>query len=191
MTKRWLAVAVAVTLAVECWFSSTRAQGIVAKATKITVLSADVFTGVFDALAGNFERTTGHKVTIVYDTAGAIRNSVQTGEAGEVTMVPRPMLDQLVQQGMIAQGSIVDVARSAVGIAVRRGAPKPDISSVEAFARSLRAVQSISYPDPKRGGATGVLFTRVLERLGMADEMQPKTMFPPIGQFAVDVVARG
>ncbi len=100
-------------------------------------------------------------------------------------------MDELLAQGRIAAGSIVDVARSAVGVAVRRGAPRPDISSVERFANALRAAQSIAYPDPKRGGATGVFFTRVLARLGLTEEMEPKTRFPAVGQFAVDRVASG
>jgi len=101
------------------------------------MLSADVFTGVVDELASHFERTTGHEVTIIYATAGTIPSRVQNGDAGDLTLVPRPMLEDLLRQGRITEGSIVDVARSAVGIAVRRGAPKPDISSVEAFGRSL------------------------------------------------------
>jgi molybdate transport system substrate-binding protein len=192
MIKKSFAAAVSVTMAVGISFSPTIwTEGAVANAAEIKVLSADVFTGVLDQLAGDFERTTGHKVTIVYGTAGATRNRVQAGEIGDVTILPRPMTDEVLRQGRITPGSIVDVARSAVGVAVRTGAPKPDISSVDAFTRSLVAAKSISYPDPARGGATGVLFTRVLERLGMTAEMKPKTKFPPVGQFAVDVVARG
>ncbi len=160
-------------------------------AAEIKVLSANVFTGVLDALTGDFERTTGHKVTIVYGTAGVIRNRVQAGESGDVTILPRPMMDEVLRQGRITPGSIVDLAHSAVGVAVRTGAPKPDIRSVDAFKRSLSTAKSLSYPDPTRGGATGVLVTRVFERLGMTEEMKPKTKFPPDDQFAVDVVARG
>jgi molybdate transport system substrate-binding protein len=167
------------------------AEGSVANAAEIKVLSANVFTGVLDELAGNFERTTGHKVTIVYGIAGVIRKRVQAGEFGDVTILPRPMMDEVLRQGMIAPGSIVDLAHSAVGVAVRNGAPKPDISSIDAFRRLLSAAKSISYPDPVRGGATGVLFTRILERLGMTDEVKSKTRFPPVGQFAVDEIARG
>jgi molybdate transport system substrate-binding protein len=185
-------VAVASTLGVGFLFSPVTWTGeAVVIATELTVLSADVFTGVLGELTGDFERSTGHKVTILYGTAGAIRSRVQTGESGDLTILPRPVMDALLQQGRITPGSIVDVARSAVGVAVRRGAPRPDISSGESFARSLAAAQSISYPDPERGGATGVLFTHVLERLGMTDAVRSKTRFPPVGQFAVDVVARG
>jgi len=182
MIKKFHAAAVSFTVAIGLSF---------AHAAEIKVLSANVFTGVLDELAADFERTTGHKVTIVYGTAGAIRNRVQAGEFGDMAILTRPMMDEVLRQGRVTPGSTVDLARSAVGVAVRKGAPKPDISSVDAFKRSLVAAKSISYPDPARGGATGVLFTRVLERLGMTDEMKSKTRIPPVGQFAVDVVARG
>jgi molybdate transport system substrate-binding protein len=192
MITNSLAAAVAATVAVGIsFFPIMWSEGAVANAAEIKVLSANVFTGVLDELAAAFERTTGQKVTIIYGTAGAIRSRVQAGEIGDVVILPRPMMDEVLRQGRISAGSIVDVARSAVGVAVRTGAPKPDIGSVDAFTRSLLAAKSISYPGPIRGGATGVLFTRVLERLGMPEEMKPKTKFPPAGQFAVDVVARG
>jgi molybdate transport system substrate-binding protein len=162
-----------------------------ADAAEIKVLSANVFTGVLDELAGNFERATGHKVTIVYATAGAIRKRVEAGEPGDVTILPRPMMEDVLRQSRISPGSTVDLARSAVGVAVRTGAPRPDIASVDAFKRSMLAAKSISYPDPGRGGATGVLFTRVLGQLGLTDEMKAKTRFPPVGHFAVEVVAKG
>ena len=120
-----------------------------------------------------------------------IRNRVQAGESGDVTILPRPMMDEVLRQGRISPGSIVDLAHSAVAVAVRTGAPKPDIRTVDAFKASLTTNKSVSYPDPTRGGATGVLVTHVFERLGMTEEMKPKTKFPPGDQFAVDVVARG
>jgi molybdate transport system substrate-binding protein len=158
---------------------------------QIVVLSANVFTGTLDELAGEFERATGHSVNILYGTAGEIRQRVEAGEFCDVTILPRPLMNDLSRQGRVAQNTIVDFARSSVGLAVRAGAPKPDISTVETFKRSLAAAESISYPNPSRGGATGALFTRVLQQLGMADEIRLKTKFPPSGQFAVDLVARG
>lgn len=192
MIKNSFAVAVSFTVAVGLSFTPVIwTEGAAANAAEIKVLSANVFTGVLDELAGDFERASGHKVTIVYGSAGAIRNRVQAGEFGDVTILPRPMMDEVLRQGRITPGSIVALAHSAVGVAVRAGAPKPDISSVDAFRRSLLGAKSISYPDPARGGATGVLFTRVLEQLGMTNEMKSKTKFPPVGHFPVDVVARG
>lgn len=160
-------------------------------AAEITVLSSNVFTGVLDELTVEFERSSGHKVTILYGTAGAIRTRVQAGEFGDLTILPRPMLDELLRQGRFVSGAIVDMAHSAVGVAIRKGSPNPDISSVEAFRRSLLAAQTISYADPARGGATGVLVVRILERLGLTESMKSKTKLPPPGHFAVELVAKG
>src|SRR5229473_2387675 len=132
MIRKSFAAAVAVTVAIAILFSPIIwPRGAVANAAEIKVLSADVFTGVLDELARGFERTTGHKITIIYGTAGVIRRRVQAGESGDVTILPRPMMDEVLRQGRIAPGSIVDMARSAVGVAVRTGAPKPDIRSVD------------------------------------------------------------
>lgn len=160
------------------------------RATEVKVISANVFTGVLDDVASGFERASGHKVTIVYATAGVVRSRVQSGEVHDVIILPRPMMDELSQQGRVVPGSIINVAHSAVGVAVRSGTPKPDIGSLEALKRSLLAAKTISYADPARGGATGALVTRVLQRLGITDEMKAKTRLPPAGQFAVTVVAR-
>lgn len=161
-----------------------------AHADEIRLLSANVFTDVLDEPIAGYGRATGQSVAIVYATAGAIRDRIRGGEPADVTIVPRPMLGDLQRSGKIAP-DVTDLARSAVGVAVRTGSARPDISSVEALKRALSAAHSVSYADPARGGATGVLITHVLERLGMTADMKPKTNFPPGDQFAVDVVARG
>jgi molybdate transport system substrate-binding protein len=159
--------------------------------TEITLRSANVFTGVLDGLVKEFEAATGTRVTLVYGTAGEIRRQIAAGEPCEVTILPRPMMDDVVRAEHVERGTVVNLARSAVGVAVRAGAPKPDLSSVDAFRRALLTAQSISYPDPARGGATGILVAHLLQQLGITNEIGPKTRFPPAGQFAVDVVARG
>jgi molybdate transport system substrate-binding protein len=158
---------------------------------EIKILSANVFTGVLDGLINDFERSSGHKVIIIYATAGNIRNRVQSDEFGDVTIVTRPMMDELEKNGKVVRGTSVNIARSAVAVVVRSGAPKPNISSIDALKRSLLAAKSVSYPDPTRGGATGVLFTGILERLGLTAEIKPKTKFPPPGHFAVELVSKG
>ena len=128
-----------------------------------------------DDLAANFERNTGDKVTISYAVAGEVIKRVQAGESADVTILPKPRMDELVQQGKLLAGSTVNFASAAVGVAVRAGAAKPDISSADSLKRSLLAARSISYADPAKGGVSGIHFARVLERLGIADEMKPKT----------------
>lgn len=165
-------------------------RGSAANAAEIKVLSAVAIKPALDDLALEFERSTGHKVTVAYATAGIIRDRIQGGETFDVAIMPRSAFDPLVTQGKIAPGSAVAVARSLVAVAVRAGAPKPDISSVEAFKRSLLAAKSIVYPDPTKGGATGIHAARVIERLGITNEMKPKTTLTPAGEYT-QIVARG
>ena len=91
-----------------------------------------------------------------------------------------PLIDQLQAQGKVVAGSRVNIAKVGVGVFVRKGAAKPDISSADAFKRSMLAARSIAYPDPAGGGASGIYVASLLERLGIAAEMKPKTkLFPP------------
>src|SRR2546425_9370938 len=101
---------------------------------------------------------TGHRLTISYDSAGLVRTRIQGGEIADVAIIQKPAAEALSEQGKIARGSIVTLARSGVGLAVRKGAPRPDISSVDTFKQSLLGAKSIAYPDPTRGAASGVQF---------------------------------
>jgi molybdate transport system substrate-binding protein len=163
--------------------------GTAAHAADIKVLSAVVMKSALDDLVREFERTTGHKVAVAYAPAGGIRDRIQGGEAFELTILPRPVIEQLVAQGKIAPGGATVLARSAVSVCVRAGAPKPDISTVEAVKRSLLATPSVAYSDPAKGGASGIHFARVLERLGIAEEMKPKAKLT--GPDSAEYVARG
>jgi molybdate transport system substrate-binding protein len=160
--------------------------GIAAQAAEVKVLSAGVMRPVLNSLAGEFERTTRHKLVISYAPAGAVRSRIQDGETADVTILPRPAIDELVKQGKIAAGSTVNLFYSAVGVAVRAGALKPDISSVEALKRTLLAAKSIAYSDPAAGGSSGIHFARVLERLGIVEEMKSKSKLvqSPTAEFA-------
>ena len=185
MLRRWV-----VGTFVAVGILSSSLQGTGANAAEIKVLSAVAIKPALDDLALEFERRTGHKVTVAYATAGVVRDRIRDGEYIDVAIMPRSAFDPLVKQGKIAPGSAVPVARSLVAIAVRTGAPKPDISSVEALKRALLAAKSIVYPDPTKGGATGIHAARVIERLGITAEMKPKTILTPAGEYA-EIVARG
>ena len=127
-------------------------QGAVAHASEVRVLSAVAMRAALDDLASEFERETGHKVTIAYATAGVVRDRIQGGEMVDLTILPRPAMDPLVVQGKIAPDTVTIFARSAVSVAVRAGASKPDISTVEAFKGAMLAAKSVAYADPARGG---------------------------------------
>jgi molybdate transport system substrate-binding protein len=160
-----------------------------ADSTEVKVLSAVAMKSVLDELGSEFERDTGHKVTIAYAPAGVVRDRIQGGEAFTVAILPRPIMHGLETQGRVVPGSIVVLARSAVSVCTRAGALKPDISSVEAFKKTLMASKSIAYSDPAKGGASGIHFARVLDRLGLVEEMKPKTKLT--GPDSAEVVARG
>lgn len=165
-------------------------QAGIADAAEIKVLSAVAMKPALDDIARDFERRTGHRVAMAYATAGLVGDRIRDGETVDVAILPRSAFDPLLTGGKIAPDSAVSVARSLVAVAVRKGAPKPDISSPEALKRSLLAAKSIVYPDPTKGGATGIHAARVIERLGITAEMKPKTTLTPAGEYA-EIVARG
>ena len=166
------------------------AQVTAANSAEIKVLGAVAMQTALNELAQAFESTTSHKVTISYATAGVLNNRIQGGEFADMTVLPRPVFEALVTGGKIVPGSSSVFAKSTVGVSVRTGAPKPDISSVEAVKRSLLAAKSIVYADPAQGAASGIHFARVLERLGIVEEMRPKTKLISVAG-AAEIVAKG
>jgi molybdate transport system substrate-binding protein len=145
-------------------------------AEQLRVLSAVGMRQVMVALAPTFEPETGNKLSIAFDSGAVIARRVQSGEAADVIIIPRAAIDELVRAGVVGATSVVDVARSTVGVAVRRGAPKPDISTPEAVRRTLLAATSIAMPDPSLGGSSGVHIAKMLERFGIAEELRPRTV---------------
>ncbi len=167
--------------------------GIKAEAAELKVLSAFGMQSVMEDLGPKFERATGHKLAISFATGGATVKRVQDGESADVVIALRQGIDSLVKNGKAAADNVTVVAHSGIVVAVRKGAPKPDISSPDALKRMLLAAKSISYVDPASGGASGIHFAKVLDRLGIANEMKSKTVFPnPKTPAAVGVlVANG
>jgi molybdate transport system substrate-binding protein len=154
--------------------------GSTARAAEIKLLCAVALQPAMVVLIPDFEKSSGHKVTIAYGTAGAVADRVQKGEAADIVISSVPLIDQLQAQGRVVADTRVNLAKVGVGVFVRRGAAKPDISSADAFKRSMLAARSIAYPDPAGGGASGIYVASLLERLGIAVEMKPKTkLFPP------------
>lgn len=145
-----------------------------AGAADIKVLSAAVMKPVLAELAGQFEQTTGHRLTISYVPAGAARSRVEAGETFDVAILQRPAAEELAQLGRIEPRGMTTLSRSGLAVAVRRGMRKPDISTPEAFKQALLAAASISYPDPAQGHAAGALFRQIIERLGIASEVNAK-----------------
>jgi len=178
MTRRSiLTVSATITLGL-AFFGIT--AGSTARADEIKLLCAVALQPGIIALIPDFEKSSGHKVTITYGTVGAVADRVQKGEAVDIAISSGQLIDQLQAQGKVVPGSRVNIAKVGVGVFVRKGGTKPDLTSVDGFKRSLLAAKSIAYVDPSGGGASGIYMASLLEQLGIAAEMKPKTkLFPP------------
>lgn len=162
-------------------------QAISAQANDITVIASTGMSTLFKQMIPAFERSSGHKVVISYDTSNIILGRINAGETGDMVVLTGPVIDNLTQQGKLVAGSRVDLAKSGVGVAVRSGAAKPDISSVEAFKHTLLAAQSIAYTAT---GASGIYFAGVTEKLGIGAQIKAKAKTPSGGHVA-ELVAKG
>jgi molybdate transport system substrate-binding protein len=165
------------------------AQAVAARAVEINVLSGAGMRLLLEELGPQFERATGHKLATKFVPGPVVEREIEAGAAFDVAISQAAPIDKLVKAGKIDAATRADFARVGVGMAVRAGAPKPDIGSVEAFKRALLNAKSVAYA---REGASGVYFTALLDRLGIAAEVKPKLISPPVsegGPFVV--VARG
>jgi molybdate transport system substrate-binding protein len=148
---------------------------VIAGATEIRVLASGALKLALTRLVPDFEKSSGDTVTVAYGPAGSIAKRVERGEPADVAIVTASQLEALETQGKITKGSRVNIAGIAIGVAVRKGAPKPDISTVGAFKQALLASRAIGYRDPVTGSTSGIYTARMIEKLGIAQAMQPKT----------------
>ena len=160
-----------------------------AEPAEITVLTSVALTSALDDLAVKFERTTGNKLKIGYDLIANVRKKILAGETADVIMLSRPAMDDLSKQDKFAAGSLTDIAGTPVSIAVQAGAPKPDIGSAEALKKTLLDARSIVYSDPAKGGASGVYFAKVIDQLGLTEQLKAKTILVA-GAQAGEVLAK-
>ena len=165
--------------------------GTVAGAAEIKLLCPIAMTAVMSELIPQFERASSHKVTVEYATVGAITDRVLKGDAADVAIVSKGQSDELQKQGKLVAGSRADIARVGYGLFVRKGAPKVEIQSVDGFKRSVLAAKSITYIDPATGAPSGIYVARLMERLGVAAEVKPKTKLVKPGVEALEPVAKG
>ena len=160
-------------------------------ATEIRALASGGFKAAYLALVPGFESATGHKVLTAWGSsvAGApssIPNRLQDGEAVDLVIMAGHGLDRLIGEGSIAAGSRIDLARSGIGVAVRAGAPRPDISSADALIRALRQAKSVA----RSSSASGIYLEGLFRRLGLADALGDRIRQVE-GEPVGSVVARG
>lgn len=160
-------------------------------AAEIKVLSAGAMKAMVTELGAEFTRETGHTLALTSGTVGQLRDKILAGEAADVVVMSDTAIDQLIGQGHLVRGSRVDIARTGIGVAVREGAPKPDITTPEAFKQALLSAKSIAYVDPASGATSGIYFASVLQRLGIAEAVKGKTVLRTGGGYVAELVARG
>ena len=159
-----------------------------AVAAEIKVLTAGAFKPVVTAVVADFEKQTGHKVTVDNDTAGALVKRINSGEAFDVIVLTPGALEPLARDGKVVNSSATRLAKVAIGVAVKRGAPIPDISTVAAFQATLLAARSVAYIDPAAGGSSGIYLSQLFEKMGIADRIKPKAVLVPGGLVAQRLV---
>lgn len=184
MTRNALALAMLSPL-----FLAVAATG--AQAAEVKCLCPLAMRALFAELGPEFERPSGHKLTAEFATLGVNADRVTKGEPADVAILLPRQVDELEKQGRLLAGSRTELARVGYGAVVRKNAPKPDIASVEALKRTLLGAKSISYGDPAGGGPAGIYIAGLMERLGVASELKPKTKLVQNAELVVPAVANG
>jgi molybdate transport system substrate-binding protein len=161
-----------------------------ATAAEIKVLTTGAFKQVVVALVPEFEKTTGHKVVLDNGTVGQLQKRVDDGEAFDVLVLSPKGIEDYIKGGKIVAGSNASLAKVGVGVMVKEGAPKPDISTVEAFKQALLKAKSVGYIDPASGGSSGIYVAGLLDKLGIAEQIKPKAKLQKGGHVS-DLVKAG
>jgi molybdate transport system substrate-binding protein len=159
-----------------------------ADAAEIKMLVSNAMKTTMEELAPQFEKASEHKLAITFGATSELKASIEKGEAFDVTILTAAAIDDLVKQGKASAAGRADIARAAFGMAARKGAPKPDISTTAAFKQALLDAKSIAYVE---GGAGAPYLRGVFERLGIADQIKSKTKLLPTINPAANAVANG
>jgi len=162
-----------------------------ADAAQLKLLVGGAMQEPFRELGSDFQKKSGHTLSFTVDTTGALLNKLRGGEKTDVILVSSAGMDALQKENRIMQGTRVNLGRAVIGVAVRTGGTAPDISSVDAFKKALLSARSVSYVDPKAGGTSGTYMAGLLQRMGIADEVNKKVAFRNQGSAVADAVAKG
>jgi molybdate transport system substrate-binding protein len=136
-------------------------------------------------------RSSQNRFVFVRDTTGGLQKRLASGEPADVIVLAAPGMDALQKENRIAPGSRVDLARVLIGVAVKAGAPVPDLSTVDAFKAALLKARSLSYVSPSAGGTSGTYIDGLLRKMGIADAMKSKIVYRTQGSEVADAVATG
>ena len=167
------------------------AMGVTAVAAEIKVMSAGAVQSMVTVLGAEFERETGNKLNLNFNTVGSLRDRLKGGETADLVILSASAIEALEQTGMFMPGSRTDLGRTVTGVVVQEGAPVPDITTPEGFKQALLAARTVAYTDPKAGGSSGTFFAGLLERLGIADAVNKKAVLGKRGHDVAQSIADG
>jgi molybdate transport system substrate-binding protein len=158
---------------------------------EITLIGPNIIDTPVKELLPRFQEKTGRKVNATFGAVVATKDRIIGGEPVDVALVEVPYDSEAIKSGNVVPESATPIANVSIGVAIHKGASRPDISSADAVRRLLLAAKSISYPDPSKGAAAGINVVEALKKLGIAEEMQPKTKLSQGGARAMAMVASG
>lgn len=159
-------------------------------AAEIKVLTAGAMRGVLAELLVPFAKATHHSVVLDNATAGVLAKRIEGGEAFDLAIIPSKVVDALIDKGRLLRDGRVDVAKVGIGVAVKEGRALPDISTVDALKRTLLDAEAVAYIDPKSGGSSGVYFDRLIDQLGIGEQVRRKARLKQ-GGYVAELVANG
>lgn len=159
----------------------------VASAADIKLMAVNAAKEPLIELSAAFEKSSGHKVTIIWGGTEAITKRVTDGEAADVVLIAAPNIDRLIGQGKLAAGSRMDFAKTGVGVAIRAGLPKPDVSSGDAVKKAVLDAKSVAYSS----GPSGFYLVELFKRMGITDQIKDKVKQPASGTQIAEMLARG
>jgi molybdate transport system substrate-binding protein len=182
----WKAPILTVATAVVLMFANTSVQ-----AVQLKLLVGGAMSESFKAVGDDFSRKTGNTLDYRIDTTGALQKALRSGDKADVILVSAAGMDQLQKEHLISEGTRIELARALIGVSVRTGTAAPDISTVDAFKKSLLAARSIAYVDPKDGGTSGIYLDGLFKNMGIADEIKKKDVLRKHGSEVAAAVAKG
>ncbi len=167
------------------------AQASFASAAEIKVFATVGVKSVLEEIIPKFEKATGNKVAITWSTAALLAKRVQAGEQADALILIKGNIETLQKEGKIMPGTDVIFTKSIFAVGIKAGAPKPDISTPEAFKKALLASKAVSYTNPATGGASGVYTAKQIDKMGITEQMKGKTKHPPSGGFSGSLLVDG
>jgi molybdate transport system substrate-binding protein len=164
------------------------AETAAAQDTEIRILCSNGIRAAVEKLVPQYERSMGRSIKVQFGASATFKRSIEGGEAFDLAILTPPIIADLIKQGKIADGTAVDIASSGIGIAVRAGLPRPDVTTPESIKRTLMGSKSIGYV---KEGASSPAIVNMLDRLGISEDIQRKTVFQPGAEQSMASVAAG